>query len=73
MKVEEILIKIFTEATGQPKQVVEKTIALFREASPAGKWDEEITGPGLENLLKGLKVEKHGIKKWLLEGAMKAE
>jgi hypothetical protein len=66
----EILLTVFSEATGRPRSAFEPALAATRAAFPHHGLDDELPDDVAQALLAGLRKEKQGILNWLAEGAM---
>ena len=68
----DILIQIFAEVSGAPKQHVADPLSNVLRIHPVPLWHESLTDSEAEELLHGLREEAPGILAWLIEGAMMA-
>lgn len=72
MKRRDVFIQILHEVSGKPKAAVDDILDAFLTTVPGQhKFDEEISAAEYEQLLNGLRKEKEGIAKWLIDGHQK--
>jgi hypothetical protein len=70
----EIMIVVFSEVTGKPKDFVREMFETMIEVRPEMRatLDEQMPEAEAQELLTKLRAEKAGILNWLLEGRERA-
>ncbi len=65
----DVFLQILHEVSGKPKEFLSDILEAFKSAVPGQhKFDEEMSDADGEKLLAQLRMEKEGIRQWLIKG-----